>query len=323
LWLEYAAKGGLVDLTPYLERDQNYTKQIYPEYLKRVVYNGRNYGVPFYLSKTLLYYNKKMFAEAGLKEPPKSFKEILEYSRKMAKGEKTGFMTLNFDWLYWPLFAMNGVELLTPDLKKPAFNTPETIKLVEVLAQATQEGAVNRLSWTARWMELLDAFAAGTVGMFHAQPPAFLWFKSKAPWVNEETVGAMHLPGGWSTPNSHVLLISKSCKYPDAAWDFIKIATSGEGAYVLGKSYTVLPGNINVNKELFEYFKKNIPVVVPVLKTQLENLDKLCGDWPVAKDAEIKEAFYPELHSALLGRKSAKEALADAEKKVNRVLQKR
>ena len=323
LWLEYAAKGGLVDLTSYLERDQDYTKRIYPEILKGWVYDGRNYGVPLYISKTLLFYNKLMFKEAGLTEPPKSFDELLEYARKMSKGEKSGFMTLNFDWLYWPLFAMNGVELLTPDLKKAAFNTPKTVEVVEALAKATQEGAINKISWTGRWVEPNGAFAAGTIGMLHAHAPAFLWFKSKAPWVNEDTVGATHLPGGWSTPNSHSMLISKSCKYPDAAWDFVKIATSGEGAYALGVGTNNLTGDKIVNEQLFEYFTKNIPAVVPVLKTQLEHLDKLCGNWPAAKDAEIKEAFYPELQSALLGQKSAKAALADAEKKVNRVIRKR
>ncbi len=323
LWLEYASKGGLLDISEYLKRDKNYTERIYPEILSSWIFDGKNYGVPFYISKTLLFYNKIMFKEAGLSGPPTSFDELLAFAGKMAQGEKTGFMTLNFDWLYWPLFAMNGVELLTPDLKKAAFNTPEAISVVEALTKATASGAINKISWTGRWVEPNGAFASGTVGMLQAHAPAFLWFKSKGDWVSEETVGATHLPGGWSTPNSHALLISKSCKYPEAAWDFVKIATSGEGAKALGVGTNNLTGDEKVNEELFAYFQKEIPSVVPVLKTQLEHLDKLTGNWPAAKDAEIKNAFYPELQNALLGRKSAKEALAAAEKKVNRILQRR
>lgn len=323
LWLEYAAKGGLVDLTDYLKRDQDYTQRIYPEILKGWVYEGRNYGVPMYISKTLLFYNKLLFKEAGLTDPPKSFDQLLEYARKMTKGEKSGLITLNFDWLYWPLFAMNGVELLTPDYKKAAFNTPKAVQVVEALAKATQEGAINKISWTTRWVEPNSAFGSGTVGMLHAHAPAFLWFKGNAPWVNENTVGAAHLPDGWSTPNSHSWLISKSTKLPDAAWDFVKIASSGEGAYALGTGTNNLTGDRIANEQLMEHFRKNIPAVVPALKTQLEHLDKLCGNWAVAKDAEIKETFYPELQSALLGQKSAKAALEDAERKVNRVLQQR
>ncbi len=323
LWLEYASQGGLVDLTNYIKRDQEYTKRIYPDILKEWVFEGKNYGVPFYISKTLLFYNKLMFKEAGLTDPPKSFEQIIEYARKMSKGEKSGFVTLNFDWLYWPLFAMNGVELLTPDYKKPAFNTPKAVAVVEALAKATQDGAINKLSWTTRWVEPNAAFGSGNVGMFQAHAPAFLWFKSNASWVNENTVGAAQLPGGWATPNSHALLISKGTKFPDAAWDFVKIATSGEGAFALGTGTNNLTGDKLANEQLMAHFQKNLPAVMPALKTQLENLDKLCGNWTVAKDAAIKEAFYPELQSALLGQKSAQAALAEAERKVARVLQQR
>ena len=37
LWLEYASKGGLLDITDYLKRDQDYTERIYPEILERVI----------------------------------------------------------------------------------------------------------------------------------------------------------------------------------------------------------------------------------------------------------------------------------------------
>lgn len=323
LWLEYASQGGLVDLTPYLEKDKDYTSRLYPEFLKNWVFEGKNYGVPLYVTKSLLFYNKLIFKEAGLSEPPTTFDQLMDYAAKMTKDEKSGFMTLNFDWLYWPLFAANGIDLLTPDLKKAAFNTPEAVALVERLAQATKDGVINKISWTGRWVEPNGAFAAGTIGMLQAHAPAFLWFKSKGPWVDETTVGAVRFPGGWSTPNSHALLISKGTKYPQEAWDFVKIATSGDGAYVFGTGSNNLTGDKAINQKLLAYFQEKIPAVVPALKTQLEDLDKLTGNWPIAKDAQVKEAFYPELQAALLGEKSAKAALDEAERKVNRVLSRR
>ena len=323
LWLEYASKGGLVDLTPFLAKDQDYKYRIYPEVLNNWVYEGSNYGVPFYISKSLLFYNKLMFKKAGLSGPPQTFNQLLDYAERLKGGEKSGLMTLNFDWLYWPLFAMNGVELLTPDLKKAAFNTPQAVRAVEALAKATRSGAIDKISWTGRWVKPNSAFAAGNIGMLQAHAPAFLWMKAKGTWMNEDTVGATHVPGAWSTPNSHALLISKACKYPEVAWDFLKIATSGDGAYEMGLGTNNLTGDQVTNQRLFDYFEKNIPAVVPILKTQLEHLDKLTGNWPVAKDAQIKAAFYPSLQDALLGRKSAKDALAEAERKVNRVLRRR
>lgn len=321
IWLQYASQGGLLDLTPYLAKDQDYAKRMYPEVLNNWVYKGKNYGAPLYISKTLLFLNREMMKKAGITRDPTNFAEMMEDAKKMASNTTSGFITLNFDWLYWPLFKMNGIDFVTPDLKKAAFNTPESLKLVEELAKLTKEGVIDKVSWTGRWVEPNSAFAAGNVGMLHAHAPAYLWFKSKANWVNEDTVGAINLPGGWSTPNSHALVISAGSKHPDAAWDFVKIATSGDGAIAFGEQTNNLMGDKIADAELMKYFEKNIPAVVPALKTQLENLDKLTGNWPFAQDAAIKEAFYPELQAALLGQKSAKEALDAAEKKVNRILE--
>src|SRR5215475_1743034 len=124
--------------------------------------------VPFYMSKTLLFYNKTMLKDAGLARPPQSFDELMDFARRMGKGEKSGFITLNFDWLYWPLFAMNGVELMTQDMKAAAFHTPKAIEVLEKLAKATDKGGINKVSWTGRWVENNGAFAAGNVGMHHA-----------------------------------------------------------------------------------------------------------------------------------------------------------
>lgn len=130
LWVEYAANDGLVDLTPYLEREPEVKARFNPEALKFWQFNGRQYMLPYYFSKTLMIYNKKLFAEAGLSGPPADFDQIIDHAYKVAKtgAERSGFITLNFDWLYWALFAMNGVELLTKDLKATAFNTPKATK---------------------------------------------------------------------------------------------------------------------------------------------------------------------------------------------------
>ena len=100
IWLEYAANGGLVDITPYLQRDPSLKDYYNPRFLQTWVYEGKNYMVPFYVSKTLLFYNKTMLKEVGIARPPQTFDELLDAARKMTKGEKSGLMTLNFDWLY-------------------------------------------------------------------------------------------------------------------------------------------------------------------------------------------------------------------------------
>jgi len=321
LGLEYAAQGALMDLTPLFAKEAATKSRYDPNYLGNWVFEGKNYMVPFYITKTLLFYNKPMFAKAGLSGPPQSFDDILNFAQKMTSGEtSTGFLTLNFDWLYWPLFAENGVELVTPDLKKATFNTPKAVEALDKLAKATSNNAINKISWTGRWVEPNGAFGAGNVGMLHAHSPAYFFFKGQGSWVTPETLGVAHMPGFWATPNSHGLGISKSSKNPELAWDFLKFITDQGQAGELATRRKLVTGNVAVDKASLAQLQKDDPVVYTVLKTQLEHTDKMTGNWRFGNDSRIKEAFWPEIQNAVLGRKDAKTALADAEKKVAREL---
>jgi ABC-type glycerol-3-phosphate transport system substrate-binding protein len=320
IWVEYAAGDALLDLTPYLKKEPAVAALFNPDYLASWRYEGKNYMLPFYIAKTLLYYNKTMFKEAGLAGPPQSFEEMMSFSERMAKGEKTGFITLNFDWLYWPLFKMNGIELLTPDMKKPAFNTPEAAKVLTRLAQATADGGINKISWTGRWVEPNGAFAGNTVGMLHAHSSSYFFVKGQGPWINEETLGVAEAPGDWATPTNHGFGISKTARDPELAWAFIKHLTSDKWATEFSRRRRLLTGNIAADREGLALVRKEDPLAAAVLQTQLEHTDKFTGNWPLPADAQIKDAFYPEIQNAVLGRKQPKAALDDAERAVARVL---
>ena len=320
LWLEYAAGGALMDMTPLLAAEPAVKNSYNAEYLSNWAYEGRNYMLPFYITKTLLFWNKPMFQAAGLSGPPQNFDQILEFAGKMAQGDRTGFLTLNFDWLYWPLFAMNGIELVTPDLRRPAFNTPKAVALVEKLAKATKDGVINKISWTGRWVEPNGAFAAGNVGMLHAHSPAYFFVKGQGSWVTPESLGVGHMPGGFSTPNSHGLGVSKGSRNPELAWAFVKHITARQQASMLANERLILTGNTEVDQALLARLRTENPQVHAVLTTQLEQTDKMVGRWPMANDARVKDAFWAELQNALLGRKPARQALADAERRVTREL---
>ena len=321
LGLEYAAQGALLDLTPLFKKEAAVRSRYDPNYLGNWVFEGQNYMVPFYITKTLLFYNKPMFAKAGLAGPPKNFDEILSHAQKMTSGEaSSGFMTLNFDWLFWPLFAMNGVELVTPDLKKTAFNTPKAAEVLDKLAKSTQSNAINKISWTGRWVEPNGAFGAGNIGMLHAHSPAYFFFKGQGSWVTPETLGVAHMPGDYATPNSHGLGISKGSKNPELAWDFLKFITDNGQAGELAERRKLVTGNVAVDQASLAKLAKDDPTVYTVLKTQLEHTDKMTGNWRFGNDSRVKEAFWPEVQSALLGRKDAKSALADADRRMAREL---
>jgi ABC-type glycerol-3-phosphate transport system substrate-binding protein len=116
------------------------------------------------------------------------------------------------------------------------------------------------------------------------------------------------------------LCISKATKNPDLAWAFIKMVTSNPWATRFSQSRKLLTGNVAADRAGLDALKKDDPLGAQVLQTQLEHTDKFTGNWPLPFDAQLKDAFYPEIQNAVLGRKTPKAALTDAERAVNRVL---
>lgn len=320
LSVEYAAQGALLDLTPYLAKDPGVKTRFNQDYLANWVYGGRNYMLPFYISKTLLFYNKKRFAAAGLTTPATTFDGLMQQAKQLSGGQNSGFLTLNFDWLYWPLFKVNGIDLLTPDFKHTAFATDATIALTERLAAATKDGSIDPISWTGRWVEPLGAFASGRIGMLNAHSPAYYFIKGQAPWVNEETLGVGWFPGDWSVPNSHGLGISKGSKNPELAWEFVKFVTSDPQATKLAADRRVLTGNTAVDQALVASLEKNDPLGAAILATQVEHTDRMTGNWPLAHYSRVVDAFWPGMQGALLGRRKAKPVIEAANRAVTRLL---
>ena len=50
------------------------------------MWEGKNWLVPFYIAKTLLFYNKPLFQKAGLAGPATSFDELLAHAAKIGAG---------------------------------------------------------------------------------------------------------------------------------------------------------------------------------------------------------------------------------------------
>ena len=80
------------------------------------------YGIPIGSNSLALFYNKKMFADAGISEPPKTWAELVEDATKLTKSPVYGltFSATNDEqstWQWEPFLWNNGGSLL--DLCSP------------------------------------------------------------------------------------------------------------------------------------------------------------------------------------------------------------
>src|SRR2546423_2382687 len=81
----YAQSGLIYPASDVLSSDV--VSNLIPKFLTDGQYQGTNYGIPFTTSTRAMYYNKKIFAAAGLSAPPKTWAELQSDAAKIkAKG---------------------------------------------------------------------------------------------------------------------------------------------------------------------------------------------------------------------------------------------
>jgi ABC-type glycerol-3-phosphate transport system substrate-binding protein len=323
LWVEYADMGAIMNLQPYLDKEPEYANGFNPDLLDQMKYRGDNYMIPFHMTPSHLLINKIMFEEAGLSGSPQTFEELAEYSRKLSGGEKEGFLTLNFDWFYWPIFKSNGVDILTPDNKKAVFNTPAAARTLAALRDLTSEGAISKISWTGRWKEPNDAFGAGNIGMYNAVGLVIPTIRAGGSELGSaETLDSAPFPGEWSYCNYHGVAITSTCKYPDMAWELAKIISSDKWGEDRLRVLSLLCGRKNVDERVVtsSQFVEEDAASAKALQVALSVTDHFTGVLKIPQNERVKEAVYTQVQKAVLGEVDPQTALADAERNVNKIL---
>lgn len=95
-------------------KPEKFISEFWPAVRPNAYFNNKLYAVPFQNSTPILYYNKKQFAEAGIKEPPQTWAQWVVAAKKLTneKEQRRGLMMpSNYDyngWLVQALVMSNG-----------------------------------------------------------------------------------------------------------------------------------------------------------------------------------------------------------------------
>jgi multiple sugar transport system substrate-binding protein len=148
LWLSqeyiagYAEKGALLDITDRLASDSRPAAKLddyYPSVLQTAQYDGKTYGLPWIAQPVMLYYNPKLFQEAGVEPPNESwtwddFKAAAEKLTKDTNGDGTPdqFGTAFNSWPPIQMFIWQaGGEVVTEDRTQSPIDSPEALAGVQ------------------------------------------------------------------------------------------------------------------------------------------------------------------------------------------------
>ncbi|MYT37314.1 extracellular solute-binding protein [Streptomyces sp. SID8356] len=210
-------------------------------------------AVPLYSLAYALYYNKKMFAEAGIEKPPATWDELVAAGQRISKGDKWGLgaeggnLSNNIHQVF-ALGQQHGADFFDQD-GRATFTSDGAVAAVKqyvdfmaknkIIAPGNAEYAQN---------QSLTDFAKGKTAMVLWQAAASTF---AAQGMKPDEWGAAPVPVPSGAPgtgkqvNSMVaginIAVFKNSKNLDGAKKFVKFMTSDAQQKHLNKTYGAIP----------------------------------------------------------------------------------
>lgn len=250
----WASKGIIEPLDDY----KFTTNDFLPSVMHQMTYDNKLYAVPLAVQEYKLLYNKKLFKEAGISNPPTTMDEFAKDIAKLTKQKKDGTITQMgfgttspYDVLTTLGFVFGGQW----DTNGKA--SPQNSKSLEALnwyqKNVTNKfGAKNIQKFAAgygQYMSAQDPFYTGKVAMtidgewqsasIAKEAPKLLWGAASIPAASAD------LQDAGQTYNS-MLYIPANSKHKAEAAEFIKYLTSPKAM----TAFTVALGNLPARKSL-------------------------------------------------------------------------
>lgn len=262
----FAERGIAQDLAPLLARE-DLVKLGYSKPLLGLGYHAKmQCGLAFATSNPISYYNTDLLKRAGLSgtDFPKTWDATIAASQKIkALGDGIDGMFFRWpgdDWMFSALLYGHGGRMLSEDEKDVAFNGPEGLAALKLFDRMVKEGGMPNYAGTAD----LQAFAAGKLGqMFRTTAQVrsisnsvgsnFVLQTSLMPVIDP-------VKGRLPTGGAGGMICTKDPARQEAAWKFLKFATSGEGTTLMAKNTGYVPCNqlaIDDPSYLGEFYKAN------------------------------------------------------------------
>lgn len=206
---------------------------------------GELLGLPIFIDSLALLYNKDVFDGAGIAQPPQTWEETAEISRRLTKilpsGDisragiaiGTGKNVAHAFEILSAMFLQRGEVTISQDGRAIELGRNAEEALVFYASFADPSG--NNFSWTGRMPPSLDAFATGQAVMAIGFSSDIERIRAKNPHLN---FGVSPLPqaGGSQTVRTAASYffptVSRLSKSPSPAWQFIFWVSGPDGAKV-------------------------------------------------------------------------------------------
>ncbi|MDQ0893447.1 extracellular solute-binding protein [Agromyces ramosus] len=261
---QFQKQGGLVNLSEFDDGDGYITERsgdVADQYRSA---DGDFYQMPWKSNPVMIFYNKAMFAQAGLdpENPPlATYDEFLETARTLVSSGASQFAinpapTSEFfqSWFdFYPLYAAQSDGTLLVEDGAATFDDENGTAVAEFWATLYSEGLAGKEQYQG------DAFADGVSAMSIVGPWAISVYGDDVDW------GAVPVPtqDGTAPEETYTFSDAKNigmftaCENQATAWDVLKFSTSEEQDGVWLEETGQMPLRQNLTDAYAEYFEAN------------------------------------------------------------------
>lgn len=294
-----AYQDAIEPIGPYLSDERK--SDLLDNVAQSVTIDGELMGAPMLTSALPLLCDGQVFEAAGLTEYPETWDDVLEIAPQLsAQGLYTisysAYPEMTLNQSFYPLLWQAGGSVYSEDGSSVAFNDEPGVEALSFLTELAEQDALVPDALTTNVPMEQTAIAQHKVACTWNHPVAEVqpfWddIRVVAPLKNKESVS-------YGTVGSLTML--KGAQDKDAAAAFAEYAT-GEDAVV---PYLTQAGFFSALKSTGELYADD-----PVLSAVEATLPSTTVGELNTSSRELMGVLVPEIQAALLGQKSAQEAL--------------
>ncbi|MEV0559303.1 sugar ABC transporter substrate-binding protein [Streptomyces sp. NPDC050597] len=280
------------------------------------------YAFPWYLNTGPLFYNKSLFKEAGLdaSKPPKTYDELFDDALELADKSDGKVATLaNVPTI--EDFGRYGVELMNKEGTAFAFNDAKGVELLTKYKELYDAKALDSQALTATPESSGKKFLTEAVAMNPGSALDLGNFKKQAPNLYKN-IGITDQITSTGKVNMYVMgvMVNAQTKRTPAAVAFAHYVTDAQNQMSFAKKVAIFPSTAGSLDDPY-FTEEDGTDETRVRIAAAKSLKNAVNYTPVLFSEQMKTELRNSVAKALQGKVSPEEALDNAVKACDRLLQ--
>lgn len=260
-------KGIAKSLEPFIAKEADFAKDGYHQAMLDLgTFNKEVHGLPFSVSLPVGYYNMDLMKKAGVEsvdQLPKTWEEVITVCKTLRESgvKNPMFWGWNITGNWFLQALMWSQDKATVEGADFTLDSDEGLTALSTMKSLFRGCEMQNLEWKAA----LASFSAGEIGM--------MFWSTSAVGAVERAQGDFEMrtnefpgliangPQGLPAGGNSAMLVSASDdpKVLDAAWQWLKFITSGEGAADVARTTGYMPPNQAANEIILKDFYAQNP----------------------------------------------------------------